>query len=176
VAAYLRCVSRLKLVSINALYLFGLDAQIIEGLPFRGMVEADHQFGQTAPERNPLVVSPSFVKGMAPIISFQINGPAPLLDESVDGRDGKRPPLPREDRLIVGIVPGFHESIDRIDTGLIQADSSPLSGLLLFQHDLIHRFYIPIQEPLDSLDVLHGHDRLNPDFVARLRMIRVWIN
>jgi hypothetical protein len=57
------------------------------------MVEAYHQFRQTAPEGNPLMIAPSFPQGVASVVAFQVNGSAPLLNEAVDGRDGERPPL-----------------------------------------------------------------------------------
>ena len=64
----------LKLIFIYIFDLFRLHTEVVQRLPLRGVVEANHQPGQIDAESDPLMVSPCFPQRMAAIVAFEIDG------------------------------------------------------------------------------------------------------
>lgn len=66
------------------------------------MVEHDHQLGDGGIELDPLVVAEGLAQGVATIITLEVNGSTPGLDQAVDRGHGQGlATLAEEDWIVV---------------------------------------------------------------------------
>ena len=78
-----------------------LNTEILKGLAFTGMVEAPHQPGGVHAERDPLIIAPGFAQGMTAVIATEIDGRAPLLDQSGQARGAQHRSLAASEKIVV---------------------------------------------------------------------------
>ncbi len=154
----------LYLVRIDALDLFGLDAQVGKGLSLRRVVEANHQFRDAAPEGRSLMKPPSLPEGVASVIAGEIDRLTPLFDQAIYRRNGQGAALPGKDRFVVPVVPGLQKPLDRIDAGLVETDTPALMRFPLSQLDLVHLLQVSDLPDGDPQKVRGPEIRVYPDY------------
>ena len=126
-----------NLIRIGIYNLRRLDADIVEGLGLRVVVEHDGKDGQGNSEGEILMIGEGFAERVGAEVAFEVCPFAPVLNEAVDGGNGEI-----KENVVVFEIYGCKIVLNGVYAGFIEVDSPDLTRFFFADAEFAHRLEV----------------------------------